>query len=377
MTTIPKCQAKGGPASCTDPACPEKQFHAAISQAARQRVLEASNRIVAAVNSDQMWAAKTELETAQFDYFATREGIQSLKDQLATTTDTWEQGKVEANLAMAQERFDAKYSGTVVKSETTDEDLIPAGPHTYDVPTYTKLDEDSMYPKTIGSKAGGEYRKFSEIKKDIMNDLKKAQEANYLPKGVKFSARVPAGGWTPKIYVSVQGLPDEKIFAVGEDQWGRYTETLTPDAKELTKRIEGIVGAYNVSATNSQIDYFQETYYQSVDLETSRSRKYRLEEAERGRQKRQVVAKEQKAITAFKTQNKASWVKDNKPVWEGKTKDGAQIGRVAGTKLIVVETPQGVRAFRQPTEAKADRMAATLTRFSDSNLDYYSKFEVK
>lgn len=380
MTTIPKCQAKGGPSACNDPACPEKQFHAAISSAARNKLTAARNTVLAAVSTKDLFAAKYQYETAEFEYEGTQDGIRDLKEAVADETDSWEKGKLEAHLAMAEERFNATYGGTKIQGLAS-ESLIPEGLHTYDVPTFSQEEGDSnnYYPATTGSKFT-KYRDIKEIAKDIRADLAEAQAKNYLPKGVKFAVAVERGSWTSKVRVEIRGVPDEKIFTNEKDNWDRSFERQTADAKEIMNRVEGISKAYNQSRTNSQVDYFQETYYAQTSFETSRGLKYRLEEAAEAKKKRTAAKNESNIMATFKSSSVSSYLKSNKVNNVALTRDNLNISRIDGTNLVVVSSPKPefeARAFRLPNDKKADTLVRQLTRSTGDNLDYYGKFEVK
>lgn len=380
MTTIPKCQAKGGPSACNDPACPEKQFHAAISSAARNKLTAARNTVLAADNSKDLFAAKFDYETAEFEYEGTQDGIRDLKEAVADETDPWEKGKLEAHLAMAEERFNATYGGAKVQGLAS-ESLIPKGLHTYDVPTFSQEDGSSnnYYPATTGSKFT-KYRDIKDIAKDIRADLAEAQAKNYLPKGVKFAVEIDRGSWVSKVTVEIRGVPDEKIFTKEKDNWGHSVERQTADAREITNRVEGITQAYNQSRTKSQVDHFQETYYSQISYETSRGLKYRLEEAAEAKKKRVVAKNQSNIIAAFKSSSVSSYLKSHEVNNVALTRDNLNISRITGTNLVVVSSPNSgfeARAFRLPNDDKADTLVRQLSRSTGDNLDYYGKFEVK
>jgi len=382
MTTVPKCQAKN-PALCVDPQCPEKQFHAGVSRAARNNVIAATSKVVRASTPDEMFAARTALETAQFEFNSTREGIKELEEAYADATDDFEKGKLYAHLEMAKERFATKYGDS--KVDTSNDALIPSGEHTYDVPTYTTEDPsdpnyNAYYPSTVGSKYTG-YRPVTEIIKDVRNDIKEAQDKGYLPKHLRFSVKKgSAGSWSSAIDIDIQGASDAKIYTTQKDRWGEDAQTDTPEAKELRNRVEIIAKAYNQSRTNSQIDYFDETYYTHVRIEDERGAAYRAKEAGVAKAKREAAKKVTGLKNSFKTTPSEKWLKAAEPTFIRETKSGAKISHVPNSGLLVVDAASGVRVFDLPKRKRSDGIEYWASRIAmrDSNeLDLIEQYEVK
>ena len=375
MTTIPKCQAKN-PALCVDPQCPEKQFHREVSRNALNTYMGALRVSDSATTAEELFAARADVIVARDNYFSTREGIQSLEEAYADSDDEFEKAKLAADLVKAKESFAARFGGNVV-AEVESGPLIPEGEHSYDVPTF-KRDEDSndYYPATTGSKFGG-HRPITEIAKDIRGDLKEAQAKGYLPKHLKFSVTVDKGSWTSSVQVEVQGGTDEQIYSPEKDTWGHAK--FSEDAKELKKRVEGIAAAYNQSRTNSQVDYFQETYYSRVVLEDAHAAKYRAKEAAEAKAKRETIKKVNSLKSSFKSTPAEKWLASADVIEVGSNKDGTKISKVPNSELIVVEYASGAKLFEIPKNrrrSRVDHWASRLTNISNNEMYILDQYEV-
>jgi len=370
MTTIPKCQAKGGPSSCTDPACPEKQFHANISQNALDALNDASRKALSVQDYSDFQKAREAVQAAQFEYDTTRGGIQDLEEAVKNSTDDWDKGILVARLESAKERFSVKYSGSRVTEDTENLPLIPQEPHTYEIPTFKVVNPNDYYPATVGSKFSG-YQTSVAVAKKVRSDLKEAQEKGYLPAHVSFSVKAPSNN----VQVTVHGISDSRLFTLEKDSYGYVVERPTAEAKELKERIEGITSAYNSSSSKHEVDYFQETYYSRVQLETSDQKKRRLEDSELAKSKREQT----KAVASVKNEVKSNpkdFIKQNKPKLLDKTIDGSSLLQVEGTKIILVEGTDGsVKAYDFAKTKNFEMTVASLAS-RDSRFFNYSKYAI-
>ncbi len=375
MTTVPKCQAKN-PALCVDPQCPEKQFHREVSRTALNSLMKALSASDSARTADDLFAARTKVDAARADYYSTREGIQSLEEAYADSDDDFEKAKLAADLEVAKERFAARF-GAGGAAEPESGPLIPEGKHSYEVPTFVREENaDNYYPATTGSKFTG-YRPATEIAKDVRNDLKEAQAKGYLPKHLKFSVTVDKGSLTSSIKVDIQGASDEQIYSAEKNDWGHAK--FSDEAKELQNRVEGIAKAYNQSRTNSQVDYFQETYYSRVTLEDEHSAKYRAKEDSEAKAKRETIKKVNNLKSSFKSVPVKQWLTSANVIEVGSNKDGTKISKVPNSELIVVEYASGAKLFEIPKNrrrSRVDNWASRLTQIGDDELYIVNQFEV-
>jgi hypothetical protein len=374
MTTIPRCQAKNGPSSCIDPQCPEKQFHANISRVARDKLAIASDMVTRLVNPDEFLAAQENLAAAQAEYNATREGLENLKDSLEDPNlDSFARTWREYDLENAQIRFDAEYGNGKKTVDPNSLPLIPVGEHTYDVPAFTKEEASAneYYPATTGSKFTG-YQNATEIAKKVRADLKEAQEKNYLPQHLSFSVKKDSGAMSSSVTVTVIGIPDEKISDL-PGVFGR----LTPEAQELRKRVEGITGAYNQSRTNSQLDYFQETYYSRVELENSYSRKWREGLAADAKAKRDRKKALVNVVADAKSLSVSEFAKTYTPKDFAATTDKVDVKWVEGSNVFSVNRGHGeeIYNFDSPRHKKVN-WASYFARNPSSAFDRFEAYKI-
>lgn len=147
------------------------------------------------------------------------------------------------------------------------------------IPSEPTVSGSEMYPERKGSKYTG-YRDAALIAKDVRTDIKAALKSGELPTSagghdVTYSVTCDKYSGGQAVNVEVRGLADADIYD-GRDDYGNRKSSQA--ARQIKDRVEAIAGAYNKSATNSQIDYFSETYYSRVRIEDESGAAFRLHE---------------------------------------------------------------------------------------------------
>lgn len=111
----------------------------------------------------------------------------------------------------------------------------------------------------VGAKFTG-YRDASAISKDVRGDIKDAVKAGDLPSDIKTSVKTDKYAGGQAVNVRLTGWEPERVWRRENDQYGpRWV--YTPEAKAVMARVEDIRGAYNRDASESQMDYYDVTYY--------------------------------------------------------------------------------------------------------------------
>jgi hypothetical protein len=130
----------------------------------------------------------------------------------------------------------------------------------------------------VGARYDGP-RDTADIAKDIRKDFAAAQAANYLPASLAFSVKTDKFAGGSAIRVVIQGVSDEDRTK-GSTDLDRHGEIDTlPEFKELGSRVEAITNAYNRQDVNSGRDYWNVSYYSSVEIESDWGKDYREKEA--------------------------------------------------------------------------------------------------
>lgn len=109
----------------------------------------------------------------------------------------------------------------------------------------------------------GKHLDIAEISKRTRAELKEATKAGYLPEGLKYSVRIDryAGGCS--LYVHISGVPKaDRVDPTETDHYGDPAERA--ESRELRRRLEGIANRYNRQDVDSQVDYFNVSYYSHV-----------------------------------------------------------------------------------------------------------------
>lgn len=145
---------------------------------------------------------------------------------------------------------------------------------------------EGMTRSTVGSKYKG-MRDVADIKKDVVNDLKEAVDAGYLPDGLKVRLRTSRAARVQSLAAQVDGLPDSLIYVPGEkNKWGG------PQPSELANviqdRVNNIVGAYDSSYTDYQSDGGGNVYYFTTSIIDEEQREWELQQAADRRRAREL-----------------------------------------------------------------------------------------
>lgn len=126
-------------------------------------------------------------------------------------------------------------------------------------------------PPVSGSKRGNGRMNVADVAKAVREDVKQAIKLGGLPEGIKVSVTIDrfAGGQSLRVKITeapFQVLNPERLQFDRDHPHSYPTLPLqTEQAKEVERRIEAIVGAYNQDRSDSQSDYFDKDFYQSVD----------------------------------------------------------------------------------------------------------------
>lgn len=129
-----------------------------------------------------------------------------------------------------------------------------------------------------GSRYEARYMDATEVAANVRQELKAAQEGNYLPAGLSFSVTREKFSGGQAVRVSIRGLTDaDRLDPVETNHWGDPKDRA--EARELNRRVEAITNAWNRQDTDSSTDYFNVSYYGTVDIETDSSRDFREREA--------------------------------------------------------------------------------------------------
>lgn len=113
-----------------------------------------------------------------------------------------------------------------------------------------------------------------ETKKAVLEDLKRARSAGYLPPHVTFSGRTSRYSGGCSLNIAVKGLSDDEIFAPESENTLAYGRSRTKRARQVVQRVEALIGAHNVDRSRSESDYFDVDFYAQVSLESEADRAY-------------------------------------------------------------------------------------------------------
>lgn len=324
----------------TGPGC---RLHSATGITRVKRELDAAQvKILNAKNLVEMTEAQKELSEARKHYDLTEEGREELRQQIASEKDSnvrlllanrLKDAELEAERLEAEEKELYENPEVAANRNGISHTITFNANHNYDVPEPIIVDQHTVK----GPKMPQKYTPLKELKGLIRNDIAEAQKEGYLPKDVKITLREENGGWTPTLHVNVQGLSDKAIYAKELNQWG--SRGLSPEARELTNRIEKITKAYGSFYNNGSIDEFNNSYYVRVNLEDEEGRKHR--------NTRNQAAKAKASNYKVRTNLKSSFAKVGNDVAKFKeanglenmktTPEGYHYAFVPGTKVLAVE----------------------------------------
>ncbi len=122
--------------------------------------------------------------------------------------------------------------------------------------------ENTMYADTfVGSKVGELYDA-AEISRAVKKELNALQKAGEFPAEIKFSVRSDKFSGGQAVDVVISGWNSEQVW---KEEWSepysRMLKIMLPEAKAIQEKAEDVRNQYNREAINSQIDYFNVTYY--------------------------------------------------------------------------------------------------------------------
>lgn len=120
----------------------------------------------------------------------------------------------------------------------------------------------TMPEARVGSKWTTDYRPTKDIAADIRADIKAAQKTGHLPADMKVSVRTSLFAGGSAIDVTLKGWDTNRIWIRGNDG---MIDGLTTEARTVLHRVEEIHQSYNRDASDSMVDYFDVTYYGTVE----------------------------------------------------------------------------------------------------------------
>lgn len=134
------------------------------------------------------------------------------------------------------------------------------------IPPYTQdlAPEYALYPDRVGSKHTG-WRPVADVAKDVRADLKEAVGAGYLPPEATFSVVTHTFTGGQSLRVEVRGLDDQTLFA--PDSMVTSAQTYTERTALMRARVQAIATAYDRDRSDSQMDFFHNTYFCSTQVE--------------------------------------------------------------------------------------------------------------
>jgi hypothetical protein len=106
----------------------------------------------------------------------------------------------------------------------------------------------------------------SDIVKSIRKEFADDTASGFLPRGTTFSVTQRDGN---HIRVTIMRVPGVQIVtraaAFGSESVSR-SDYYTGSAQKLKEYVESVLGAYNHDASNSQMDYYQVNFYDTIDF---------------------------------------------------------------------------------------------------------------
>lgn len=296
MSTVERVKLADGKYCYSGPNC---QWHSPNgAKTASKKVVEAEQNVLKAKTFEDFQKAKENLGNAYLNYDASDVGKKELEQKISNLTnkkgDVLEIAALKERLdrAKAQERFIEIEQQKMWEKQSDPNRLIISNDHTYKPANFTSDNPDDMYSSVQGEKYSG-YTDVKVIAKNIRGDLKEAQQKNYLPNHLKFSVNIERFSGGSAIRVTVHGLTDKQITPhkdeIPEDPNDFYAKRrqyeLSAEAAELRTRVKNITDAYNSMSSHPEIDYFDHSYYSSVELEDEQMAKFREEEKHKSKQR--------------------------------------------------------------------------------------------
>lgn len=269
MNTV-KCNAKD-PSSC--------RYHRPDAGQLAKQELDTAREVYDATykasnggsDYNQVWRAKEALKEAENTYYVTEAGIADLEQQIAAQPDE------DSRFELMWKKTDAEYRKVEIERKNAiDEEhggpLIPTEDDLYSEAS-TKKSGNHLWPETTGSKYDPSLRA-SQIKVLVNKDIKDAQRAGHLPRQLKFAVRASRNHLSLRII----GAGDAQIFNDAEE---KARHDMTDEAKELRRRAQNIVYAYN----HEQYDQIEgrtnsTNFYSDVDFESSWEKESRQRKAD-------------------------------------------------------------------------------------------------
>lgn len=209
--------------------------------------------------------------------------------------------------------------------------------HTYRPEGVTPGEGGEYYSrKFTGNKAADSYRSVTDIAKDVRNDLTEAQEKGYLPKGLKFSVTGDKYSGGQSMRVKIQGGKDKDLFVTGDEnvrpEFGQ--QIYTEEAREVLKRVQGVVDAYRWDASEPQVDYFNTNFYGFVDIESERSAAFREKEAAAAKAQREGYKQRKEVLGKSPAEQDSLFFNHAN---QGTQDNSGSYGFIPGTRLLLVE----------------------------------------
>ncbi len=304
-------------------------------------------------------------------YDATTEGQAKLREIINRFDPTIQPGEplyyarrdFERRLADAENyatAYEAANGGERDWEEKPDENGLVginlATSHTYEESETTEVNP-GMYSARRGAKYSDKWMSVTEIKKNIASDIKDAIAANYLPANLHYSITTSKYSGGQSLTVEVQGVRDSARQIpddVENRRWGGYT----PEAKELDRRLQGIVDNYNSISSHPEIDYSNVRFYGHVSIEHESERDFRLKQAEVAKLKRSTAKVRTGLVSNLKKSMSFSKTFEAEGLkFQSSNKSGVEIARVPNSDLYVARS---AGKFGNPVYAGYDLAGVSL-----------------
>lgn len=122
--------------------------------------------------------------------------------------------------------------------------------------------ENTMYADTFVGSRVGELYDAAEISRAVKKELNALQKAGQFPAEIKFSVKSDKYSGGQAVRVRISGWSKEQIWKEEwQEAYGWARLVMLPEAKAIQEKAEDVRNQYNREAINSQIDYFNVTYY--------------------------------------------------------------------------------------------------------------------
>lgn len=284
--------------------------------------------------------ARKNLDEAEKIYDATIPGQENLRNLMRGTSDKVEKTKyylrLQAAVAYAE---DLESENETTNSGLVEKIVFPETDGKYE----KSIEPHEGYlvfnkPSIHGAKSENAPYDLKSLVTLVRAEIATAVKEGYLPANLKYRVRKEPNSHS-KMEVDVQGLSNKASLADPneDDGWGStYGNGLTPEAKELKRRLEKVTTVYRVDASNGQFDEYNTNYYYSITFETEKGLENRKHSAALRKERTTGIASQKQIVSDYKTKGDSVFSNVN---WESHSEaDAYQFGTLPGTKMVVVKS---------------------------------------